>query len=345
MKEYKYNEVMSWVVDWVNTTFTTLKDINQIEDVYVWGAPYRNVSFVDNVVTFAEPVPLWADQPTIDYFTVDDITVAPFSSLTFWELIDDVYDDFGEDEDSDVFPLDRVKKLINKAYDIVKNQSYYKERVRTYSFNKAKDGSTGIYTASGVDIWEQATYIPSSGVYVLRDAIIASYSSYTSWILNWASGVVYKDWEKYSVGYKLPSICKKPSEIVIDWYAVPYRDIREWSLTSRAYTIYYSEEGEAFLLLPFSEREDQIVTVRYIPKTSSLVDEDDFVDLEYEYSGVITEYVAYKLLLNREDERWIPKKREWQDILQEYKNYKKKSVDDTNNSFFTTTLSQFSWGR
>lgn len=47
------------------------------------------------------------------------------------------------------------------------------------------------------------------------------------------------------------------------------------------------------------------------------------------------------MLLDREDDRWQAKKKEYQESLKEYLAYKAKAVNDTNNKFSSGILSNF----
>ena len=81
--------------------------------------------------------------------------------------------------------------------------------------------------------------------------------------------------------------------------------------------------------------------MRYIPEYSIESEDETLINIEYEYTPVISEYAAYKMLLDREDDRWQAKKREYQESLKEYLAYKAKAVNDTNNKFNSGILSNF----
>jgi hypothetical protein len=54
----------------------------------------------------------------------------------------------------------------------------------------------------------------------------------------------------------------------------------------------------------------------------------DIVDIEYEYSEVLSYYALWKTYEDREDDRADRAKRQYELLLREWKAYKSKSVDE-----------------
>ena len=339
MWTYIYNEVLSWVVDGVNTSFTTINNIEKIEEVYIWGVSYRDVSFVWNVVTFLLAPPLWAGSPTIDYFQ-EDLTVPTVSAgVTLGDIIEETFDSIWVERTSNVHLERAAKRHIIKGIEKIRNQRFYRDVVLSYSFNKAKDGEAQSYNASFVDIKDR-DYVPSSGFYMLKDWVVIEYTNFTDWKLMWAAWVVYKIGDDVSIGYKIPDGIKKPSEVIMKGIALEYRDIREFVINRKFYTIKKMANGDSYLFLPFTN-DDELVTVRYIPEYTIASADATLINIEYEYTPVISEYAAYKMLLDREDDRWQAKKVEYKESLKEYKAYKARAVDDTNWQFQSNILTGF----
>jgi hypothetical protein len=46
------------------------------------------------------------------------------------------------------------------------------------------------------------------------------------------------------------------------------------------------------------------VTVKYVPDKKYFSDDNDIIDIEEEYMDTIVYDTAYRLLLDKEDERW-----------------------------------------
>jgi hypothetical protein len=126
----------------------------------------------------------------------------------------------------------------------------------------------------------------------------------------------------------------------MDGVALEYRDVREFMINDKFYTIMHTASGDKYLFLPFTTK-GKLVTVRYIPEYSVVSADSTPINIEFEYTPVISEYAAYKMLLDREDDRWQAKKQEYKESLKEYKSYKSKAISDTNSQFQSNMLEGF----
>lgn len=343
-----YNETLQWVIDGVNVTFTTLHNIDKIEEVYYLWAVYRDVSFVGNVVIFATAPIAWTSSPTIDYFKEELSPLTPSSDVTFLEVQNDIYEKIywqtiAEWADTTgPFKLTQIKMNINNGLNRIKNLRTYKDKVFSYSFNKAKDLSAIWYNASYVEVWTGITNIPASWLYILKDSIPVTYTSYASWRLNWTVGVIYENADKVILWYKIPSWVKKVSEVIVNWCPLEYIDTREFSIGySNKYTIIKVSNWDEYIFLPYSVETDVIVTVKYIPTTTTLVDNSDIVDIEREYFEILSYYTLYKMYRDREDDRWQYAYDDYEKLLREYKSYKSRAVDWINNTMKSNILTDF----
>lgn len=341
--EYIYNEQLQGVIDWVNKEFTTLYDIERIEEVYYLWAAYRAVSFVGNTVTFVDAPLSWTTAPTIDYFKAGIATPTELWNVTLWEIIDDVYDKIGQNRlnwavSNKVYKETQIKQHINNWFNRIKNLRLYKDVISQYSFNKAKDANAIGYNAWYVNIWT-IPYIPSSWVFLLNKDTLISYSSYVDWKLNWAVWVVYENWAEVSIGYKIPTWIKKISEVAINWEVLPYLDLREHSIGKYWYTIYQTSNWDRYIILPYSDT--SIVTVKYQAEYTSYVDDADVVWIEREYFEVLSYYALTQILKYREDDRWQIADLDYKQLLKEYKSYKSRAVDWINNEIKSDILPNF----
>jgi hypothetical protein len=68
--KFVYNEIPTWLVDWINKVYNTVNSIDVLEEFYVGWIPYRRVDSIwTNTVTLNEAPPTWAIV-SIDYFKV-----------------------------------------------------------------------------------------------------------------------------------------------------------------------------------------------------------------------------------------------------------------------------------
>lgn len=346
MNNYIYNETLLGVIDWVNTVFTTLYPIQNIEEVYIGGAVYRNVSFTagEQSITFATAPTIGMSQPTIDYFRADIEPTPDTSLVTLGDVLEDVYDYIGQEriknwQPNKVYKESIIKKHITKGFDRIRNMRYYKDNISSFSFNKAKDWEAWDYSPTSLFIGER-DYVPANWYYLVKDSAVVNYTSFVEGNLNWGSGFVYKKGDLVSIGYRLPNIVKKVSEIIIDWVALEYRDIREFKINSSYYTIYLTQSGNRYLFLPFT-KEDKLVTVRYIQNYTEPTLDTDIINIEREYSEVLSLYAAYRVFLFREDDRARDTKGEYLEALNFYKAYKSRATDNTNGIIKSWILNNF----
>jgi len=337
---YIYNETLWGATDGINVTFTTLNNIQNIEEVYLWGAAYRDISFVEwtNVITFVDAPPNGADSPTCDYFSDVTVVSSPTTDVTFGDVIDDTFEKIGALRTSNVYLEDQIKRQINKWFKRIKNIKAYKDQILQYSFKKAEDSYAIGYAATTITVtaW---TGVPSTGAIILWDASYVTYSSYVAWVMGANAWYVYNNWDRVSFWYKLPTWVKRPAEIIMDRQVLKYVDNREFISTwgSYTYTIIQDASWEIFLFLPFRAKE-ATVTVKYTPEYDVLELDADIVNIMYEYSDVLSLYAAYNVLLLREDDRWQAIKQEYIELKKDMQSYLSRAVDWINNKFRSTPL-------
>lgn len=329
---YIYNEILQWDIDWVNTQFTTTLEIDKVEEVYLGWAAYRNISFSWNVITFNDAPPLWVNSPTVDYFSVDTGVENWTGDYTFWTLIDDIYGEIGQDRDSWTYLIDIVKRKINQNLKKTRNDKYYNNSTRSYSFNKAEDVPAIWYNASSIEVWD-IDYVPANW-YILINWNLVKYTDYMDWQLNWAAWYVYSSGDKVQIGYNIPEWVKNISEVKLNSEKLEYSDFRNELYNH--YTIVTDSTWERYLFLPYYD--EAVITVKYQPTNWILVNDDDVVNFEYEYMDVIIQYVVYSMLMSREDDRWIDFKREYLDEYKKYKSYKNRVTSSTNRRIRSNAL-------
>lgn len=333
-----YNETLTGTVDWINKVFTTLNDIDKLEEVYLGWAAYRDVTYTGNVITFTDAPPVGAWQPTADYFLAPVPSSAPSDDVTWGELKTEAYDILGSDSTSPVFTLAIIERYLNKGLQKIKNEKFFKEKVLQYTFNKAKDTNAIGYDANTITVTD-ANYIPANWALLLTDAAFVEYSTYTSWVFGAQAGYTYKSWDRVLIGYKLPAWVKKPSEVIVRSQPLSYVDNREFVIgCPDVYTIIHSSDWSRYLFLPYSD--EAPVTVKYITEHTIYTTDAEVVDILYEYTDAIALYAAYKACIFREDDRWQAFKQEFIEEKNRLKAYKARQTDWINNKIRTRPLVQ-----
>lgn len=341
--QYIYNEIPSWAIDWVNKVFTTINAISKIEEVFIWWVAYRDLIFSLNTITLNDAPPVGASI-SVDYFIGDLETPIEEWNTLLWDIINDVYEKIWQAriknwQPNRTYPESQVKKFIINWYDRIKNLRTYKDKISTYSFNKAKDWVAIWYSANWVTIWD-VDYIPANWIATFDNWITFEYTSYTAEKLNWAVWAVYQNWEKIRVWYRIPTWVKKISEILVNWHTIDYKDFREYSNWGWIYYTIVHASNNRYIILPFTSF-DAVITVKYISSSSLIEDDNDLVDIDNEYYELLSYYAIYKLFLIREDDRAKNMFEEYSRLLKEYKSYKSRAVDWINNKLRSNILTNF----
>ena len=153
-----------------------------------------------------------------------------------------------------------------------------------------------INTTSPID-----NYVPRVGR-IMIDNNIVTYSTRTdsSFTLTEPTTFTPETNSHLSIWYKLPSCVKSVKEVKID--NVPYIKMHSWSfnwLTSeKLYTVI---DGYIY----FGAYIDVAnVNITYLTKSSKFVNTTDIIDIDSEFTDALSDYAAWHMLQNREDERW-----------------------------------------
>ena len=312
-----YDETPAWLVDWVNKVFTVLNNISAMDDVYIWGAPYRKLSYKWNIITLQEAPPIWAEI-TVDYFYSVDV-YNPVNNVLFIDVINEIYDYIWQQKTSNTYKLDVAKRNINQFIKKITNSNVYNNVIRQYCFNNiSKSVTAKWYIATWVTIWEDMTNVPSSWA-ALVWWILFNYNSYSNWVLLWTVWTVYKSWDIVNIWYKLPASLHKISEVFIDDMELYPKDYRRYTNYDYNYTIITDNNWDRYLFLPYWNY--SVVTIKYLPVNWMLVNDDDIVNFPIEYTDVISLYVAYTMLMTREDDRWNNYKKEYNERKKNYLSY------------------------
>lgn len=337
---YIFGETASWVVNGVNTSFTLVNEIDRIEEIYLGGASYRSFSFSGSTITLtdAPTTETWA--PVVDYWQTSTYTTP--GSVTFWNVIDDVYLRLSQERTSRQFPLTLVKTYINEGIRVLNNYKQNpKDKIGSYSFNKAPDFTVSSYSATQLLSWAITATVPSSGKAIVKYWDVVDYTSRTAWVsLNGLTnlGITYIAWDKISVWYALPSLVKTVGEVIMDRRILTFADKREFiiDMSWYKYTII-----DGYLFLPYSWNSDDVVTVNYTRNNNECIAESDIVDISQDYFHVLSLYSLYNILMDREDDRWQVQKDKFETQFKWYRSFISKQTNWINNRIPSAHLRNF----
>lgn len=320
-----YNEQLTWVVDGVNTVFTSANDIDEVESIRIGWAEYTNFSFTGNTVTFAFAPTTALGSPYMDYF-VAWITPTPSASQkTFRQIVTEIYEEIGQYETSAQYPLSMVKRYVQETIPLHNNKRVNPLRkIGSYSFNKSKDYVASTYSSTSIDVGSISSYVPASGAILLKNGTFLQYGSRTSTAFQSLSGlsIVYESGDKVDVGYKIPDGVQKISEVFLGRTLLTFKDRREFLIyPGPCYTII---DGYLFLPRTFT---DEVVIVGFTYPTTTPINDDDIIDFEPHYEMVLRYDVLKRMYAAREDTRLGVTAELYRDALKDYRSYIARQTD------------------
>lgn len=237
--------------------------------------------------------------------------------VSFWDLIYDVYSEIWRQEYSDIYKRDRVEAMINKSAIRLFNKVSEKERLQTYTlewYSWLRINSSTL-NPSTISVWTEEEWL-----LIVKDNVVLPYYLQNGWVFDVDMEYnVFSIWERALIWHRIPYWVKKLSTIYVDWVEFEYVDERRFEMMTndRIYTIVKTEFWNEYIFIPYTENY-YLLTVKFIPDTSIMMSEVQYVDIPYEYTQIIVYDVVYKILASREDERSIWYERQADKLYREY---------------------------
>lgn len=325
-----YWEVLQWVVDWFNNTFTSQHTISTVQDLFLWWlsvSPTLYTSSWRKIVFTTAPI-LWAGSITLDYFEWDDYPKSATSDeLTVLEIVNNIYTSIWRWSTSTIFPKATILKSINDCYLKNINSLKHNSLYSAYSFSKSWNiESNDFYRWDLIKInWIIDNYFPRTGKLLIWESIV-DYTTRTDTaftLSDWQTFQHYK-WMQIIAGYKLPTDVKDVVKVIIDWYEI--NSIRPEEVTKYSYLnkLFFIKDGYIFILWEYSQVSTfniPVVRIHYKKVNSIFVLDWDIIPIPYEYTAVLEDYATYKILQDREDDRWQWIQMRYKEGLREYRAY------------------------
>jgi len=333
------NEVPTWIINGTNTEFKTSKIIWTIQSVVV---DWISVTWFtwENLTISLSVAP--STTITVNYFYVDVPLLRGNWLVTLWDLKISFYRKIWRVNDdlsipaniNKLYPPEYVKEELLKSYKRITNRTPETNRIQQY---------TTIWRN-----WYIVTWSISEDTITLENSLTTDIA-WIFYVWNWISYDYYSiAWWLYQVKWvdvsavgdklitwnKIPYWVKKITEVISDWVELSYIDEREYFMwNDYNYSITKDWQGNSYLLLPYAV--DTVDTVvKYIPDMNYFSTDTDIVDIDEEYMDVIVYDTTYRLLKDKEDERWVDFKNELWDwrkqwLLYEYQSSVKSQIKKT----------------
>ena len=331
------NVTPTGTIDWTNKTFSVNEIIWAISIIVVDWNEIENYSFNNNSFKLEEAP---TSSVSISYFYREVNAIKWNGEVTMGAMKDAFYRKIGRVNNdgsipqniSRLYPSSYVVDELRRSYKRITNKSPERNKIGQYTI-KWTNGYIvlGDSPSENVISFEQSLENDIQGMFLVGKGIAYDYYG-----LNWNTfqvkdSSVAEVGDKVIVWHRIPYGVDKIGTVKIDECLLDYTDERNFNMnTVWKYTIIKDWQGNSYLFLPYSDKTSTIV-VKYTPDASHMYTDDDIVDITEEYMGVIIADTAYRLLRDKEDERWVAIMQElwnWQKewLLYEYQSYIKSQI-------------------
>lgn len=339
MLKLKQNVVPTWTIDGTNKIFKVDEIIWAIQSIYVDWVLVTGYDF-DALSITLEIAP--ASTIIVNYFYREVSAIEWNGSVTLWDLKDGFYKKIGRvnadwtvpQNLNKIYPENYVKAELRKSYKRIINKSPEKTRIQQYAIKwtnwyKVLDG-----TSNNAITFEQSLTQEIEGMFLVGKGVAYDYYGLTDNVFQVKDVDVSEIGDKVIVWHRIPYGVQKVSSVRVDSVELDYVDERDFGLdTSMHYTIIKDWQGNRYLFLPYEE-EIRTTIVKYVADSSDISDDNDIIDIPEEYQDVIVYDTTYRLLMDKEDERWMwiknelwTGRKEW--LLFEYQSFIKSETKNT----------------
>lgn len=331
------NEIPTWAIDSSNVEYDTENIIGTIQSVYVdWALVTAYTSNILTIILEVAPV----STIVVNYFYREVSAIRWTWEITLWNLKDDFYRKIGRLNENwtiptnlnKLYPEDYVKEQLRKTIKRIWNKTPNRTRLQQYSFLSTNWYQVDDTTTDYIITFKEKLTEEINWVFLTDKWALYEYYDLVWNTFHTADIDVTSAWDKIIVWHRLPYWVKKVSSVQIDWDWYVYKDERQFDFAEEwYYTTMKDFQWNEYLFLPYSATE-KTYTIKYTPNLGDISDDNDILDIPDEYTDLFVYDVAYKLLRDKEDERWAwlkeeiwTGKRQW--LLYEYQSHMKSNID------------------
>lgn len=327
------SQIPEWVINWTNVTFTLDRIIWNILSIYVDWEETKGYNIENNRIIL-DVAPNTSVE--VNYFYREVAGIQWDGTVTLWDLKMAFYSKIGRvnadwsvpQNINKLYPEDYVKEQLRKSYKRIVNKWPEKLRIQQYTTRWINWYRVSWTNSENSISFDDSLNEEIEGMFFVWDGVAYDYYRIEDWVFQVKNIDISEVWDKVIIGSKVPFWVQKISGVYSSGVELDYLDEREFNMnTEWFYTIVKDWQGRKYIILPYSE-DEKITVVKYIAEVWHMSDEDDIIDIVEEYSDVIVYDTAYRLLMDKEDERWMTIKaelwnwkKEW--LLYEYQAFVK----------------------
>lgn len=327
MLKLNTNVIPDWIINGSNTEF-------KVDKLMAWLSEVRVDGTVDNWVRFEWLKIITSVAPitsiSADFFErwVNDVKGSWM--VTLWDLVTEFYRTVWSisvlwvvpKNTSRLYPEFEVKNELRKSYKRILNKSPEEGREQVYSW-KTIAWYKVIWSNSEDSIsLEDSLTNDISWLMMIESWVVYEYYTVSDWVYQVRGEDISNYWERVVIGQKIPFWVKKIISITINEENYKFKPQDEWSVLEdeNFFTVVKDFQWNEYILLPYSEN-SIVYNVNFIPEVDLFSDDLDVIDIPEEYTDVIVLDSAYKLLMRKDDERWITFKNELWDWVRAWRLY------------------------
>lgn len=302
------NETPIGVINWTNKEYKTSKIIGRVQSIVVDGVAVSAFTY-DGIQFNLSVAPTVS--VTINYFYRDVAPVRGMGDVNVWDVVLGFYRKIGRvNEDGSVpqninklYPKDYVISEVRKSMKRVLNKSPETNRLQQYTIVTTNGNRVTGTNSNNTITLEQSLENDIIGMFLIEWGTTYEYYSINAWEYQVKDVDITKVGDRVVFGQKVPYGVQKISSVYVNWVEYDYIDERNYTMYGNRWTTITDAQGNRYIFLPYMDDEIKVV-VKYVPDTNSLLHEEDIIDIPEEYTDVLIYDVAYRLLQEKEDERW-----------------------------------------
>lgn len=311
-----YWEILQWVTDWINKVYTSQYTIDNTVELWIGWVPYVDFTVNWRIITLADAIPEWEDNPVLDYYFLDNVDTVTTSNYTLQNALDDVLVNIWITQFNWAYKESRAKDLINECYFSELNKYRDTRLVSSYAFTSGD--SYKYWTFYRGDILPVQDLISNYTPRVWKVMINWFITNFTTRTDN---SFTLPDWlittpnngDLVLVWYKIPSAIKEISYLTYNW--IPYRRVSvEQFWIGNIYWTYTIKDWYLFLSYSNSWQ----IVIQFTRKNSNFINNSDIIDIDNTYKLILSLYASYNMMIHREDVRRAEVKQQYQELKRKY---------------------------
>ena len=339
-------EVPTWTIDWVNKEFKTSN--------IIWGIIKITVDWVETTSYNYYGIQINLDVAPASSIVIDEYFARALPAIKWtWELtlstlVSSFYSKIGRvnidwtipANISKLYPQNEVKKEIRHSVKRITNKSPSNNRIQQYTTQYLWGYKVIGINSENVITLEQSLENDISGSFMIENGTVYDFYNVVDNKYQVRDADITEIWDRVIIGHKIPTWVQKISSIYVNGTEMLPSNELSFNIYWDKFTIITDFQGQRYIFLPYMDKVITVV-VKYIPDLNWIYDDDDIINFPEEYSDVIVYDVAYRMLMSREDGRWMSIKQELWDgtirtkwILYEYQSFIKSNIQRGKNKIW-----------